>query len=78
MEYGRQPWAIGGILPTRMGVSSLSTGDLWFSLGGFVFFYTLLLIAELFLMFKYARLGPSSLHSGRYHFEQAAAAEEQR
>jgi len=68
-EYGRQPWAIGGILPTRMGVSSLSIGDLWFSLGGFIFFYTLLLAAELFLMFKYARLGPSSLNTGRYHFE---------
>jgi cytochrome d ubiquinol oxidase subunit I len=22
------------------------------------------------LMFKYARLGPSSLHTGRYHHEQ--------
>ena len=32
-------------------------------------FYTLLLVIEMFLMFKYARLGPSSLHSGRYHFE---------
>jgi cytochrome d ubiquinol oxidase subunit I len=72
-EYGRQPWAIGGILPTRMGVSSLSNGDLWFSLSGFIFFYTLLLVAEMFLMFKYARLGPSSLHSGRYHFEQVAS-----
>ena len=68
-EYGRQPWAIGGILPTRMGVSSLTPGDLWFSLGGFIFFYTLLLAAELYLMFKYARLGPSCLKSGRYHFE---------
>jgi cytochrome bd ubiquinol oxidase subunit I len=71
-EYGRQPWAIGGILPTRMAVSSLTAGDLWFSLGGFIFFYTLLLAAELYLMFKYARLGPSSLHSGRYYFEQAS------
>jgi len=30
----------------------------------------LLLIVELFLMFKYARLGPSSLHTGRYFFEK--------
>ena len=36
---------------------------------GFIGFYTLLLIAELYLMFKYARLGPSSLSTGRYHFE---------
>jgi len=52
-EYGRQPWAIGVI----------------FSLSGFIGFYTLLLVAELYLMFKYARLGPSSLHTGRYHLE---------
>lgn len=28
----------------------------------------------MFLMFKYARLGPSSLKTGRYHFEQSSAA----
>ncbi|MDX9952020.1 MAG: cytochrome ubiquinol oxidase subunit I [Methylophilaceae bacterium] len=72
-EYGRQPWTISGILPTHLSTSSLSAGDLYFSLAGFIGFYTLLLIVELFLMFKYARLGPSSLHSGKYHFEQAAA-----
>lgn len=32
--------------------------------------YTLFLVAEMYLMFKYARLGPSSLKTGRYHFEQ--------
>ena len=69
-EYGRQPWAIGEILPTSLATSTLSTGDLIFSLGGFVGFYTLLLVAELYLMFKYARLGPSSLHTGRYDLEQ--------
>ena len=26
-EYGRQPWAIGEILPTNLGVSSISSGD---------------------------------------------------
>lgn len=68
-EMGRQPWTISGILPTHLSASSLSTGDLYFSLAGFIGFYTLLLIIELFLMFKYARLGPSSLHTGKYHFE---------
>jgi cytochrome d ubiquinol oxidase subunit I len=24
----------------------------------------------MYLMIKFARLGPSSLHTGRYHFEQ--------
>ncbi|HEY9211058.1 MAG TPA: cytochrome ubiquinol oxidase subunit I [Methylotenera sp.] len=72
-EMGRQPWTISGILPTHLSTSSLSAGDLYFSLAGFLGFYTLLLIVELFLMFRYARLGPSSLHTGRYHFEKNQA-----
>ena len=69
-EMGRQPWTISGILPTHLSTSSLSAGDLYFSLAGFIGFYTLLLIIEMFLMFRYARLGPSSLHTGRYFFEK--------
>lgn len=72
-EMGRQPWTISGILPTHLSTSSLSTNDLYFSLAGFLGFYTLLLIIELFLMFKYARLGPSSLHTGNYHFETGSS-----
>lgn len=70
-EYGRQPWTIYGILPTHLSASSLTSGAVLGSLAGFVFFYTGLLIAELYLMFKYARLGPSSLNTGRYAHEQA-------
>jgi len=66
---GRQPWTISDVLPTHLSTSSLSAGELYFSLAGFLGFYTLLLVIELFLMFKYARLGPSSLHTGHYHFE---------
>jgi cytochrome d ubiquinol oxidase subunit I len=73
-EYGRQPWTIAGVLPTHLSASTLQPSDLYFSLAGFMGFYTLLLVVELVLMFKYARLGPSSLHTGQYHFEQAAAA----
>ena len=71
-EYGRQPWAIGEILPTFMGTSTLSAGDLMGSIFGFVTLYTVLLVIELYLMIKFARLGPSSLHTGRYHFEKQA------
>ena len=70
-EYGRQPWTISGVLPTHLSASTLQTSDLYFSLSGFIGFYTLLLVIELILMFKYARLGPSSLHTGNYHFEQS-------
>ena len=50
--------------------SSLTPTDLYLSIAGFVVFYTVLFIIEIMLMFKYARLGPSSLHTGRYHHEQ--------
>jgi len=70
-EYGRQPWSIGEVLPTALSVSSLSVADVALSLAGFVLFYTALLVADLYLMLKYARLGPSSLGTGRYHLEAA-------
>ena len=38
-----------------------------------MFFYTGLLIVEMYLMFKYARLGPASLGTGRYAGETAPA-----
>jgi cytochrome d ubiquinol oxidase subunit I len=69
-EYGRQPWAIGEILPTFLATSALTTADLITSMAGYLIFYTLLLAIEMFLMFKFARLGPSSLHTGRYFFER--------
>jgi cytochrome d ubiquinol oxidase subunit I len=72
-EYGRQPWTISDVLPTFLSTSNLEAGKIYFSLGGFIFFYTFLLIVELYLMFKYARLGPSSLGTGGYHHEAAGA-----
>lgn len=69
-EHGRQPWSIGEVLPTHLSASSLSSGDVWGSLIALIAFYSLLLVVEMYLMIKFARLGPSSLHSGRYHFEQ--------
>ena len=57
-EVGRQPWTVAEILPTWISVSSLSVGDLVFSLTGFVLLYTTLLIVEMYLMIKFARKGP--------------------
>ncbi len=51
----------------------LTTGDLIGSIIGFVALYTIFLIAEVYLMVKFVRIGPSSLHTGRYHFEHEAA-----
>jgi len=58
-------------------VSSVSAGQLYFSLAGFVAFYTTLLIVEMYLMFKYARQGPSSLRTGRYHDESVVGPAEE-
>ena len=57
-EYGRQPWVIEGVLPTALGVSSTSASNVTFSLLGFFLFYSALLIADIYLMAKYIRLGP--------------------
>ena len=69
-EFGRQPWAIAEVLPTHMATSSLSVEQLWFSIISIICFYSVLLVVEFFLMFRFARLGPSSLKTGKYHFEQ--------
>ncbi len=73
-EYGRQPWTIYGVLPTHMSVSTLSVSSLYGSLAGFVGFYTLLLIVEMYLMVRFARQGPGSLGTGRYDNEAHHAA----
>ncbi|SDH04786.1 cytochrome bd-I ubiquinol oxidase subunit 1 apoprotein [Vibrio xiamenensis] len=71
-EYGRQPWAVGEILPTHTAASALEASQIWAGLFVILGLYTIFLIAEVYLMLKYARKGPSSLKTGRYHFEQDA------
>ncbi|WP_427835043.1 cytochrome ubiquinol oxidase subunit I [Actinobacillus pleuropneumoniae] len=71
-EYGRQPWAIYEMLPTGVSNSALTTTDLWIAIVLLCGLYTLFLVVEMYLMFKYGRLGPSALKTGRYHFEQSA------
>jgi cytochrome d ubiquinol oxidase subunit I len=72
-EYGRQPWTIYGVLPTHLSVSSLGVGNLYGSLVGFVGFYTLLAIADVYLMTRFARQGPGSLGTGRYDRDAGSA-----
>ncbi len=69
-EYGRQPWAVGEILPVDMAISNLAASEIITSLVMIFVLYTVFLIAEVYLMVKFARKGPSSLKTGRYHFEQ--------
>ena len=60
-EYGRQPWAIEGILPTHLAASAIDTSAVITSLAGFVLFYSTLLVVDITLMVKYARKGPETL-----------------
>ena len=57
-EYGRQPWAIDGVLPTFLASSSVSPAQVLFTLSGFVLFYSSLLVIDVMLMRKYVRMGP--------------------
>ena len=57
-EYGRQPWAVDGVLPTFLGSSALSSAQVLFTLCGFVLFYSTLLVVDVILMRKYIGMGP--------------------
>jgi len=60
-EYGRQPWAIDGVLPTFLGVSSTSSAQVTGSLIGFVVLYTTLAVFDVFLMRRMVKAGPEGL-----------------
>jgi cytochrome d ubiquinol oxidase subunit I len=70
-EYGRQPWAIDGVLPTFLGVSTVSLGNVGFSLAGFVLFYTALAVVDAYLMIRTIRRGPDGL--GHWPLSDAVA-----
>jgi cytochrome d ubiquinol oxidase subunit I len=57
-EFGRQPWAIEGVLPVAVAVSNLSASTVLGTLILFILIYTVLLIVELKLMVKAIRKGP--------------------
>jgi len=59
-EHGRQPWAIEGVLPTFLAASPIPASNVALSLTGFVVFYTVLAVIDVFLLKKYVQLGPTS------------------
>lgn len=69
-EYGRQPWAVGEILPVTVAASSQTVENLLTSLALIISLYTVFIIVESYLMITVAKKGPSSLKTGRYHYEQ--------
>jgi len=58
-EVGRQPWIVYGLMKTSDAVSkSVSISQVWFSLIGFIIFYGLLGVIDIYLLAKYAKKGP--------------------
>lgn len=72
-EYGRQPWTVFEVLPTFVSASTLSVWDLVFSLVLICGIYSFFIFVEAYFMVKYATIGPSALHTGKYHFEKVGA-----
>ncbi|OYV32184.1 MAG: cytochrome d terminal oxidase subunit 1 [Rhodospirillales bacterium 20-64-7] len=66
-EAGRQPWTVYGWLPTFQSASSHDVGYMIFSLAGFALLYSAFIAAELYLMFKFARLGPDEHGVAAHH-----------
>jgi cytochrome d ubiquinol oxidase subunit I len=61
-EFGRQPWAVDGVLPTFMGASSLTIPQIWTTIAGFTLLYGVLAVIEVGLMVRYIRRGPYAAH----------------
>lgn len=59
-EFGRQPWAVEGALPTFLGTSSLSVGQIWITIIGFTLLYGALAVIEVRLMLQTIKKGPES------------------
>ncbi len=58
-EFGRQPWLIYGLMRTPQGVSpQVSSGNVWFTLIGFMGMYTVLSVLFLFLVYRVIEQGP--------------------
>ena len=57
-EIGRQPWAVDGVVPTFLGASSLSIGQIWTTIIGFTGLYGALAVIEIRLMIASIRKGP--------------------
>ena len=71
-EMGRQPFIVYGLLKTEDAISpGLSSGMILFSLIGFALIYTALMGADVYLLAKFAKAGPSDSESESAEAESA-------
>ncbi len=66
-EIGRQPWAVDGVLPTFLGASSLTKGQIWATIIGFTLLYGTMAVIEIGLMVRAIKKGPYEAKFGRMH-----------
>jgi len=60
-ETARQPWIVHGLLKTENAMSpNLGAGTVLFSLTGFALIYAALMVADVYLLVKYAKAGPDA------------------
>ncbi|WP_025209143.1 cytochrome ubiquinol oxidase subunit I [Hippea sp. KM1] len=65
-EVGRQPWIVYGLMRTADATSTaVSVPQIIMSLVGFVLFYSILGIIDIYLLVKYARQLPEAVEGGR-------------
>jgi cytochrome bd ubiquinol oxidase subunit I len=64
-EMGRQPWIVQGLLKTEQGVTPTnSAGMVLFTLIGFVVIYAALMVADVYLLTRFAKAGPDATDAG--------------
>ncbi len=63
-EVGRQPWTIEGLLPTMISASSLNSNAVIFTFWMFTVLLTILVIAEVKIMLRAIKNGPSATKGG--------------
>jgi cytochrome d ubiquinol oxidase subunit I len=64
-ETGRQPWIVQGLLKTENAMSPNVTGGMvLFTLIGFVVIYATLMVADIYLLTRFAKAGPDATDKG--------------
>lgn len=57
-EFGRQPWIVFGEMRVEQAVSpNLTAGELWITLIGFTLLYGILMVADVYLLWKFGSSG---------------------
>ncbi len=64
-ELGRQPWIVYGLMKTKDAVSPITPPQVLLTLVGFIVVYSLLGLADFYLLYTYSRRGPEPVTSSR-------------